>query len=139
MASQTEQSKAFLRRITEEVWNDGNLSVIDELISEDLVDHIEPSATDGPGRARYRAAVTALRTAFPDYHEQIVWLVGEDDCAVSYIRANGTHNGPLHGIEPTGRVVEFNAMGALRFASGRVVERWGFGDSLGMMQQLGLM
>jgi hypothetical protein len=30
-------------------------------------------------------------------------------------------------------------MGALRFASGMAVERWGFGDSAAMMQQLGLL
>jgi predicted ester cyclase len=42
-------------------------------------------------------------------------------------------------MAPTGRKVEYNAMGALRFASGMAVERWGFGDSAAMMQQLGLL
>jgi predicted ester cyclase len=42
-------------------------------------------------------------------------------------------------MEPTGRPVDYNAMGALRFAAGMVVERWGFADSMAMMQQLGLL
>jgi len=136
MPSQTEESKALLRRITDEIWNNGRLNLIDELISDDLVDHIEVSALEGTGPERY--SVTALRTAFPDYREEIIWLVGEGDRAISFIRATGTHEGPLRGLAPTGRKVEFNAMGALRFASGRAVERWGFADSAGIQQQLGL-
>jgi len=138
MPSQTEESKALLRRITDEIWNRGRLDLIDELISDDLVDHIEESGLEGTGPERYRASVTALRTAFPDYREEIIWLVGEGDRAVSFIRATGTHEGPLRGLGPTGRKVEFNAIGALRFASGRAIERWGFGDSTGIQQQLGL-
>jgi predicted ester cyclase len=42
-------------------------------------------------------------------------------------------------MEPTGKRVEFNTMGALRFASGQAVERWGFGDTAAMMEQLGLV
>jgi predicted ester cyclase len=138
MPSQTEESKALLRRITDEIWNNGRLDLIDELIGDDLVDHIDVSGGEGSGPERYRASVTALRTAFPDYREDILWLVGEDDRTVSFVRASGTHQGPLHGISPTGRRVEFNAIGALRFASGRAIERWGFGDSVGLMQQLGV-
>jgi predicted ester cyclase len=138
MPSQTEESKALLRRITDEIWNNGRLDLIDELISDDLLDHIDQSGLEGSGPERYRASVTTLRTAFPDYREEILWLVGEGDRAVSFIRASGTHEGPLRGLAPTGRKIEFNAMGALRFASGRVIERWGFGDSAGIQQQLGL-
>lgn len=36
MPSQTEESKALLRRITEEIWNKGRLDLMDELISDDL-------------------------------------------------------------------------------------------------------
>jgi predicted ester cyclase len=139
MTSRTEESKALLRRITDEVWNNGRLDLIDELIGDDLVDHIDPSGLEGTGPERYRASVTALRDAFPDYREEIIWVVGEGDRAVSFVRASGTHRGPLRGLAPTGRKVEFNAMGALRFASGRAIERWGFGDSVGIQQQLGLV
>jgi predicted ester cyclase len=138
VSSQTEESKALLHRITDEIWNKGHLELIDELISEDLVDHIDASSFEGTGPERYRNQVTALRGAFPDYREEIVWIVAEGDRAVSFVRATGTHLGPLHGVEPTGRKVEFNAMGALRFSSGQLVERWGFADSGRIGQQLGL-
>ena len=43
------------------------------------------------------------------------------------------------GLPPTGRTVDFLVMGILRFANGQAVERWGIGDSLTMMEQLGLL
>ena len=138
MASQTEESKALLRRITDEIWTAGRVELIDDLIAEDFVDHVEIPGLEGVGRERYRASVEAMRTAFPDYHEEIVWLLGEDDRAVSLALLSGTHRGPLYGMEPTGKTIEYHAMGALRFASGQAVERWGLGDSMAMMQQLGL-
>jgi predicted ester cyclase len=139
MPGQTEESKRLLRRITDEIWNKRRLDLIDELIADDLVDHIEMPGIEGTGRERYRASVTAMHAAFPDYHEEILWTVAEGDGAVSYVRLTGTHEGPLYGLAPTGRRVEHNAMGALRFASGRAIERWGVGDSTAMMQQLGLV
>jgi predicted ester cyclase len=138
VASQTDESKELLRRITEEIWTNGRVELIDELISEDIVDHIEIPGLEGVGREHYRASVLAIRSAFPDYQEEILWSLGEGDRVVSYTRLTGTHEGPLYGIGPTGRRVEYNAMGALRFASGQAVERWGFGDTAAMMQQLGL-
>ncbi len=139
MAARTEGSKALLRRITDEIWNGRRLDLIDELIDEDFVDHIEMPGVEGSGRERYRASVTAMHAAFPDYREEILWSVAEDDRAVSYVRLTGSHQGPLYGIEPTGRKVDYTAMGALRFASGRAIERWGIGDSALMLQQLGLL
>jgi predicted ester cyclase len=45
----------------------------------------------------------------------------------------------LHGIEPTGRAVGWHSVGAIRFAGGQAVERWGIGNSLSIMQQLGVL
>ncbi len=132
-------NEAILRRITEEIWNQRRLDLIDELIAADFVDHVEvPVGPDG-GRARYRASVDAMHRAFPDYHEQIEFVVADADRAVSYVTVSGTHDGELHGLPPTGKAVAFTSMGVLRFVDGRAVERWGVGDSLAMMGQLGLL
>ena len=138
MNDRTEQSKALLRRITDEIWTRGDLGLIDELVAENFVDHIDMTNLEGTGRDRYRMSVRLIRDAFPDYREEILWLIGEDDRAVSFVRSTGTHQGVLQGIEPTGRRVEWHSMGGLRFRNGQVVERWGIGDSLAMLNQLGL-
>jgi predicted ester cyclase len=93
---------------------------------------------EGTGRARYLESVRLTHTGFSDYNEEIEFVVADQDKAVSYARITGTHDGDLMGLPPTGRTIDVNSIGILRFADGQVVERWGLGDSLTQMQQLGV-
>jgi predicted ester cyclase len=129
----------LLRLITEEIWCQRRYERIDELISEDLVDHIEMPGLEGTGRARYRTSVWLMHNAFSDYHEEIEFIVADEDKAVSYVRVTGTNDGDLMGLPPTGRAIDVRVIGILRFVDGQAVERWGVGDSLTQMQQLGLL
>ena len=129
----------LLRRVTEEMWCGRRYELVDELISDDFVDHVELPGLEGTGRARYLASVRIVHNAFSDYNEEIEVIVADDDMAVSYARITGTHDGDLMGLAPTGCRVDFRAMGILRFADGQVIERWGVGDSLTEMRQLGLL
>ena len=133
------ESEALLRRITEEIWNGRQVELIDELIAEGFVDHVDLPGLEGGGRDRYRASVQMMHTAFSDYHEEIEFVVADDERAVSYVRLTGTHDGDLMWLPPTGRPVDVRAMGVLRFENGQAVERWGIGDTLTQMQQLGLL
>jgi predicted ester cyclase len=132
-------NEALLRRITEEIWNERHVELIDELIAPDFVDHVEVPGAPAGGRARYRVSVESIHRAFPDYHEQIDFVVADADRAVSYVTVSGTHDGELHGLPPTGKPAAFTSIGILRFADGQAVERWGVGDALSMMGQLGLL
>jgi predicted ester cyclase len=134
-----EDSKALMWRITDEIWNKGRLDLIDELIAEDLVDHVELVGLEGSGRARYRASIEMMRAAFPDYRNPLEFVIAEDAFAVSYGRSTGTHQGDFFGIPPTGRKIDVATWGILRFENGQAVERWGLADNLAIMQQLGLM
>jgi predicted ester cyclase len=134
-----EDPKALMWRITDEIWNNGRLDRIDELIAEDLVDHVDLAGLEGSGRARYRASVEMMRSAFPDYRNPLDFVIAEDAFAVSYGRSTGTHRGEFFGIPPTGRKIDVPTFGILRFENGQAVERWGFADNLAIMQQLGLM
>lgn len=130
----------LLRLITEGIWCQRRYELVDELISDDLIDHIEMPGLEGTGRARYLASAALMHTAFSDYHEEIELIVADEDKAVSYARITGTHDGELMGLPPTGRTIDIHSMGILRFSGGgQAVERWGVGDSLTQMQQLGLL
>ena len=48
-----------------------------------------------------------------------------------------THRGVLMGIPPTGTRVTVTETHLARVADGRVVERWGNWDQMGLLQQLG--
>jgi predicted ester cyclase len=135
----TEDSKALMWRITDEIWNRGQLDLIDELIAEDLVDHVELQGLSGSGRERYRASAEMTRAAFPDYRNPLDFVLADGAFALSYGRSTGTHRGECMGIPATGRSFDVSTYGILRFADGQAVERWGLSDNLAMMQQLGLM
>jgi predicted ester cyclase len=135
----SEDSKALMWRITDEIWNNGRLDLIDELIAEELVDHVELAGLEGSGRTRYRASIEMMRAAFPDYRNPLEFVLAEDAFAVSYGRSTGTHQGEFFGIPPTGRKIDVATWGILRFENGQAVERWGLADNLAIMQQLGLM
>lgn len=134
--STTEENKAQFRRSYEEVLNQGDVSVVDELIAPDFLNHAAPPGRDrGPESMRWLA--TMLRTAFPDLRFTIEELVAEGDMVAGRLTMSGTHEGPLTGMPPTGRAVRQDHMHFVRYRDGKAVEHWGVRDDLGMMQQMG--
>ena len=133
------ETARLLRLVTNEIWCQRRYEFVDELVSEDFVDHVEMPGLDGTGRARYLASVQLTHRGFSDYHEEIEFVVADADRAVSYARITGTHDGDLMGLPPTGRKIDVRSIGILRVEDGQVMERWGIADSMTQMQQLGLL
>ncbi len=132
------ENKARFRRTYEELLNRGELSVADELIAPDFVNHEAPPGKDR-GPESMRGLATMLRTAFPDLHFTIEDLVAEGDTVAGRLTMSGTHEGPLMEMAPTGRSVRQDHMHIVRFRDGKALEHWGVRDDLSMMQQLGAM
>jgi steroid delta-isomerase-like uncharacterized protein len=134
----TEQNKAVVRRVLEEVWNEGNLALIDELVEATHVDHDSPPGLPS-GSAGMKQFVSMFRTAFPDLHSIVEDQVAEGDKVVTRWTAAGTHRGSLMGIPATGKEVTMTGITINRLAGGKVVETWNTFDQLGLMQQLGVV
>jgi predicted ester cyclase len=80
-----------------------------------------------------------FRSVFPDWHSDLHLLVAEGDIVVELFTASGTHTGSdLMGVAATGQSVRLNGINIFRIEDGRIVERWGRLDDLGLLQQLGL-
>ena len=132
-----ERNKAAFRRMYEEGLNRGVLGVAEEVIDPDCVDHeAHPGGDRGP--EAMRRLITMLRTAFPDLHFTIEELIAEGDTVAGRLTMNGTHEGPLMGMPPTGRAVRQAHMHFVRLRDGKAIEHWGVRDDMGMMHQLGL-
>lgn len=120
-----------------EAVNTGDLAALDDLVAPDCLDH-DPAPDQGPGPQGYRDMFAQLRTAFPDLHIAVEHLTAAgDDVAFAYTMT-GSHQGPFLGHEATGRPVTVRGMQIGRFSAGKLVERWGSSDQLGMLTQLGL-
>lgn len=133
----TEQNKALVRRMVEEVFNRGNVSRVDELLASDFVEREELPPGIPRDREGVKQLTIAMRTAFPDFKATIDDIVAEGDKVVVRQTWRGTHKGEFMGVPPTGKRVSFGVFDVIRFAGGKGVEHWGLMDSMGLMQQLG--
>lgn len=140
----TEQNKASYRSFIEEAWNKGNLAVIKELASPDLVAHFLPPGTP-PGSEGMMKWIASSRSAFPDVRVTVDDLVAEGDRIVARWTMTGTHRGPFPNhvknlVPGTGRRISGEGIDIWRYdANGKWIECWSNFDRLGMMQQLGVI
>jgi predicted ester cyclase len=85
-----------------------------------------------------RLGVQRTRTAFPDWHEQVLDVFGVGEKVASRYISTGTHSGPYGDLEPTGKRIEIQEISIYRCAGGRIVEQWCIFDELARLQQLGV-
>jgi steroid delta-isomerase-like uncharacterized protein len=130
--------KVLVRRLFEEVWNQGNLAAIDELFAPSYIRY-DPAAPEAKGLAGFKQLVVMLRTAFPDLHFTLEEVIAEDDKVMTRALLRGTHRGEYLGIAPTGKPVAVMGMVVLRIAQGKFQEGWLMMDNLGLLQQLGVV
>jgi len=133
-----EDNKALVRRFVDEVQSGGNIDLIDEVCSPGFVNHSAPPGIPAD-REGLKILTAMFRGAFPDSHFTIENMVAEGDKVATRKTFHGTHGGDFMGMPPTGRVVSMGLIDIVRVSDGRVVEHWAMGDSLGLMQQLGVI
>lgn len=134
----TEVNKASARRFYDEVFNKKNKAAIDEFIASNQVDHAAPPATPG-GLAGARQTITMYLTAFPDLHFTVEDIIAEGDKVVARLAVRRTQQGAFMGIPPTGKQATSTAIDINRYVGGKSVEHWLEMDTLGLLQQLGVV
>ena len=132
----TEDNKALLRRLIDEIVNKGNLAVADQLIASDYV-YRSPGSPDVRGPEGFKQLVQMYRSAFPDLTMSVEEQIAEGDKVATRWMATGTQRGELMGVPPSGKQVSVMGMVISRCAGGRIVEEVELIDALGMLQQLG--
>ena len=131
-------NKHLMQRFYDEVFNEGNLHVIYELLSETFVEHEEFPGIP-PTREGVKQFFAMFRAAFPDITCEVQHLVGDGVFVTAHARVHGTHSGPWMGIPATGKHVDVHLFDLVKFIDGVGTEHWGAFDSMTMMQQLGVM
>ena len=127
------------REYFEEIWNKFNLDAESNYVASDIVVHEPPIPGLPGGIAGPIQIVTTFKQAMPDLRVTIEDLFGEGHLVVDRWTAAGTHTGePLFGVAASGRPIQVSGIHEFRISSGRIAERWGVVDELGLGQQLGL-
>jgi len=135
----SEQNKTIVRRLFDELWNQGNLPVADELIAPTYTHHDASTPDLGRGPESEKKRVTLYRTAFSDLRLTVEDMIAEGETVVARWSCRGAHKGDLNGIAPTGKQFVISGVSIVRFAGGKMVEGWINWDALGLMQQLSVV
>ena len=114
----SDDAKQIVRRNTEEVQSRGNFDLFEELFSDDFIDHT-PQPNTTPDKEGVRSLYQTLRAAFPDFHADIHWQSVDGDLVTTYKTYHGTHEGTFLGVAPTGRLIHFETVDAMRVHNGR--------------------
>ena len=133
----TEQDKALIRRFVEELFNRGNLSLADEILADDFVEHEQLPPGIPNGREGVKAMTSMMRSAFPDFKATIDDILADGDKVVIRTTWSGTQKGEFMGMPATGKRMSIGVIDIIRVSNGKFVEHWGQMDAMGMMQQLG--
>jgi steroid delta-isomerase-like uncharacterized protein len=133
----TEHNKALVRRCWEACFNQGNLTLVDELCVPDYAWH-GPSQeiTSAEG---IKHLITTIRTGLPDLQMIFEDQFAEGDKVATRWTVRGTHTGELFGIPATSRQTTFAGLIISRIADGKIIEEWEQFDQLGLLQQLGAL
>ncbi len=133
------ETKAIARRFLEEAFNGGNLDVVDELVDPRFVNHDAALPEPMIGIEGAKASIAGYRDAFPDLRLTIEQQIAEGELVTTRWTARGTHEGDLFGMAATGKQATVTGITVDRIVNGRFVESWTNWDTLGLMQQLGVV
>ena len=136
LALMTEQNKAVYRRFIQEVFNEGRLDMLEQLLSPSYIYQDAPPGTP-PNADGIRQVVTNARTAFPDLKVTIEDMVGEGDKICARLTTRGTHKGVFFDIPPTGKTISMKGLTMIHIVDGRMAASWVLNDVMGLMNQLG--
>lgn len=131
----TAENKRIARRFPEEVATEGDIDLIDELCTADVVDRSPLGEVHG--RDELKRHLESIRAGFANHSATVEQAVAEGDTVAMRVTLRGTHDGAFMGVEPTGNEFEVTNMVFTRIEDGRIAERWVNPDVFGLMQQLG--
>ena len=120
-----EHNKELVRRIVDEMFNQGRLDVSPEIFGPDFVDRgHEGGADKKDGPEGWAEFVRTIRRALPDLRAKIQNMVAEGDYVAMWNTATATHEEELFGAPPSGKPVSLKDFHFFRIADGKIVEHW---------------
>ena len=139
--AQVEANKATVRRMLERL-SAGDVAGFTAALAPEYVRHCQampPDLQEIRGKDVMYQWLLANQATFPDYREELEWLVGEGDFVAWRSRGTGTQSGALGPFPATHKRMEVAIIGMHRFEEGLVVETWTSWDNLAVLTQLGLL
>jgi predicted ester cyclase len=126
----SDELAAFYRRYNA-CCNEHRIEGLPEFVARDVVINGTEHGLDA-----YADGQRTVVDAFPDYHWDLRHLLVDPPWIAAHLTDTGTHRGPFHGVQPTGRSVTIEEFAFYRVDAGRIAEVWGMAFHLQLLEQL---
>jgi predicted ester cyclase len=134
------EHKIVVRQLIDDLWNNGKLAVVDDLVTRNFTYHCPLHSESITGREGFKQWISAVRGAYSNFRlTPLGYLIGEGEQVSGRWRMTGVHTGPLLHLEPTYREFRIEGITLYRFAEDEIAEVWMTYDLYGLMHQLGLL
>ncbi len=129
--------KQIARRLTDELFGQGKLELVDQLCAPACV-HNDPIGGKLDNKS-VKDFIKSIRTAFPDLSIKSDKIYAEGNVVCVTWKATGTHRGEFVGVPGSGRKVQLEGLDLLRFDGDKLVDATTHFNTLWLMQQLGIV
>ena len=134
-----DENVQLMRRWFQEVWNEGRIQTVYDLLAPDAVAKGQRSAeAELRGPEEFAKFVREMRGAFPDIKVKVEDVFGAGDKVVLRWSGVMTHTGDAPGLPASGQTVRIGGITIVQIVDGRIVGGWDNWDQLGMLQQIGV-
>ena len=131
------RNKSVVRRCVEEVWNQGKLEAIPDVVHPAFrLHHQRNQDKDVYGIEGFATWVRKTRERMPDLTLSAGLTLAESDRVMVRMDAEGTQRGMPAGVGRETRLA-FTVTGLTRLIEGKIAECWVIPDTLAILQQLG--
>ena len=132
-----EQNKALVLQFYK-AFDDRKMDQALDLLAPNFVAHLAgiPEPLNGEG---FKQFGMSFYLAFSQGQHNFDEVIVSNDRVVTCGTFTATHLGEFQGLPPTGKQISLSIMHIDRVEDGKIVEHWGQGDALGLMQQLGIV
>lgn len=139
-----DDNKQLVLRFVEELWNQRKLDVANVIFASDCHTH-QLSSSAGPinsvprGPEAVKKHIAEWLLGFPDLQFAVEQMLAEGDRVSTQLTMEGTHTGQWLGVPSTGKRMTIRMMTIHRIQEGKIIEDWVIVESLGVLQQLGVL
>ena len=131
------QRENLIRGIYRDMFESGDPSAADQVVTADFVDHAAPPTPVPAGPAQLRGVITYLHSVMSDIRYEIDDVLHDGDRVAYRATMSATQVGELFGFPPSGGRFSAQQIHILRFDGDLIAEHWACRDDLGVLRQLG--
>ena len=131
-------NKSIIRRFIDEVENTGDVSMINEFISEDYAE-IHDGQRYEIGIQGAIDHVLGVRKVYPDLKLTVEHQICEGEWVVTSYSVTGTFEEEWFGMKPTGKPITYTGVNVDRVRNGKIIEHGGAANLLNPLLDAGVI